>query len=252
MPATGFRSDVMRLIVTRPEEDATPLARRLTSLGHEVVVAPLLTIRRCYEAAVAARDYQAVLITSANGARALTGRAELERLKHTPAFTVGPASTAAAGAVGFGRVEQADGDVAALVRCVEAKLRPQDGPLLYVSGAVTAGDLQSQLAAAGFEVDRLIAYEAQPVHRLDASCVAALADGSVDGVLVFSPRTAALWGARVIEEGLADQAAALVHYCLSRNVAAAVHKRLGGNVPVRVPERPDENLLVACVGVAAA
>ena len=35
----------MRVAVTRPEEDAGPLTAKLEAMGHEVVMAPLMTIR---------------------------------------------------------------------------------------------------------------------------------------------------------------------------------------------------------------
>ena len=234
----------MRLIVTRPREDARALGRRLTTAGHSVIAAPLLSIRRIAEAPIPERPYQAVLITSANGARAIAGRRELERLKAATAFVVGPSSAAAAAKAGFARIEIAGGDVAALARRAVQLLRPDDGPLLYVSGAVTAGELAATLAASGFEVDRVIAYVASPAEALPKRCATALAAGKIDGVILFSPRTARIWATLVTAAGLAPTAARLVHYCLSQNVAAMVRNTLGAGVTVEVARRPDEAALL--------
>ena len=234
----------MRLIVTRPQEDARSLGRRLTTAGHTVIAAPLLSIRRIAEAPIPERPYQAVLITSANGARALEGRSELERLKSATALVVGRSSAVAAAGAGFARIEVAGGDVAALARRAVQLLRPDDGPLLYVSGAVTAGELASDLAASGFEVDRVVAYVASPAVALPKRCATALAAGKVDGVILFSPRTARIWATLAAAAGQAPAAVRLVHYCLSQNVAATVCNTLGAGVTVEVARRPDEAALL--------
>lgn len=237
----------MRLIVTRPLEDARPLGCRLEAAGHEVILAPLLSIRPVSGLAIPERAYQAVLITSANGVRALNGHPAFARLKRATAFVVGPASAAAAAGAGFARVEQADGDVAALVRTAIASLHPGDGPLLHVSGAVTAGNLASDLEASGFEVDRVVAYEARPVGELPEPCAAALEAGTADGVLLYSPRTARIWVALVTGADLAPAATRLVHYCLSDNVADMVRNQLGTAVAVKVAARPDEAALIEMI-----
>src|SRR6476619_3033205 len=59
----------MRLLLTRPEPDATRTAEALRARGHEVLVAPLLATLTI--AAEFAGPYDGVLITSANAARSL-------------------------------------------------------------------------------------------------------------------------------------------------------------------------------------
>jgi uroporphyrinogen-III synthase len=237
----------MRLIVTRPLEDARPLGRRLEAAGHEVILAPLLSIRPVSGLAIPERAYQAVLITSANGVRALNGHPAFARLKRATALVVGPASAAAAADAGFARVAQADGDVATLVRSAIATLHPGDGPLLHVSGAVTTGNLASDLEASGFEVDRVVAYEACPVEALPQPCAAALKAGTADGVLLYSPRTARIWAALVADSELVPAAMRLVHYCLSDNVADMVRNQLGTAVAVKMAARPDEAALIEII-----
>jgi uroporphyrinogen-III synthase len=237
----------VRLIVTRPEADAAAPGQHLEAAGHAVIQAPLLSIRPVEELEVPERDYQAILITSANGARALEGHAELARLREATAIVVGPASAEAAALAGFIRIEQAGGDVHALVRSVLALLRPGDGPLLYVSGAVTAGDLAATLQASGFEVDRVVAYEARPAEALPGPCAAAMAAGGADGVVLYSPRSARIWAKLVVEAGLAAAAMQMVHYCLSDNVAGALREGLGEDVAVQVARQPNESALLALI-----
>ena len=237
----------MRLIVTRPEGDAAPLAQKLETAGHKVILAPLLSIRPVDRLEIPERNYQAVLITSANGARALDGRAELARLRTATAIVVGPASAKAAARAGFGRIEQADGDVHALVRSTVALLRPGDGPLLYVSGVVTAGDLAAKLQASGFQVDRVVAYEARGAETLPAQCTAAIAAGDADGVLLYSPRSARIWAGLVEGAELSRAVMQMVHYCLSENVAGALRESLADGIAVQVARRPNESALLELI-----
>lgn len=64
----------MKVIVTRPREQAGPLVARLEELGLEVVECPLIEIEP-FEDAVDIAGYEWVIVTSSNGARELARRA---------------------------------------------------------------------------------------------------------------------------------------------------------------------------------
>lgn len=64
---------LMRLIITRPEEDALPLKAKLETRGHAAIMAPLLKIVPRSQAFVPPLAYQLVCITSANALRFLPG-----------------------------------------------------------------------------------------------------------------------------------------------------------------------------------
>jgi len=104
---------------------------------------------------------------------------------------------------------------------IREHLDPKAGPILYLSGAETAGDLEAQLATAGFECRRVVLYDAVPAESLGATGDA-LRQGRIDAVLLYSPRSAKIWRGLVEAAGLADRAARVSHLCLSRNVAAAL------------------------------
>lgn len=233
----------MRLLVTRPEEDSAPLVDALGALGHEAVSAPLLTIRFIDNAVLPEERWQALLFTSANGVRALAHRREAASLFSLPVFAVGAASADAARAAGFSNVEAAGGDVGSLATHVAGALRPGEGPLLHVAGTVVAGDLAGALADQGFEVERAVLYEAVLARELPAPAREAIASRSIDGVLLYSPRTAHVFASLVLDAGLAAQAAGLVAYCLSPNVAEAL-----GDLPrltVKIAREPDQAALIA-------
>ena len=65
----------MRVIVTRPRDQAGPLVERLEALGHEVVACPLIEIEPLGSEPVDLAGYDWVIVTSPNGARELVRRA---------------------------------------------------------------------------------------------------------------------------------------------------------------------------------
>jgi len=64
----------VRIVVTRPREQAGPLVARLEQLGHEVIECPLIEIEPT-EGPVDVEGYEWVIVTSPNGARELAARA---------------------------------------------------------------------------------------------------------------------------------------------------------------------------------
>ena len=64
----------MRVIVTRPREQAGPLVARLEALGHEVVECPLIEIERTSDEPIDAAGYDWLVVTSPNGADEIARR----------------------------------------------------------------------------------------------------------------------------------------------------------------------------------
>jgi uroporphyrinogen-III synthase len=190
----------MRVLITRPEREATTLATALSQRGHDAVIAPLFRLAFLHppdDFAAALAACQAVLLTSANGARAL---AEASEQRSTPVFAVGDTTAATAEGLGFTAVTSASGDGAALGELVRQRLDPKAGPLVHVSGVDVAGEIAPQ----GFEVRRFALYEAREAEALPDSARAALAARALDAATFFSPRAAALFARLVSDAGLAD------------------------------------------------
>ena len=206
----------MRVIVTRPQGDAEGLAAKLEALGHEPILSPLLEIAPLrFE--IPSENYQLVAFTSANGARVISGHPTARHLLSLPAFTVGGQSASAAQKAGFARVEAAGGDAAGLADHIARNQDPQAGPVLYVSGRDSASDFAGLLKSSGFDVRRVIAYEAKPASRL----APAVREGA-DAVLLFSPRTARVWATLLVSEKLTRAGQIMPHVCISPNAAAAL------------------------------
>ncbi len=227
----------MNIIVTRPEEDGGPLKARLEAMGHRVTLLPLLRIVPRQRVFIPKLPYQAILATSANGIRTLSGHAELRSIR---TLTVGPQSLKAAAEAGFLKAEAHGGDLDGLVSYIRKSLQPLAGPLLYLSGNETAGDLEGQLKNAGFNCRRSIVYDTVQA-RDPGPAEAALRSRSVDAVLLYSPRSARIWCRIVWDAGLAEEAASAHYYCLSKNVAATLPKAWSRTVA----KSPDEAAMLA-------
>ena len=85
----------MRVIVTRPGDQAGPLVERLEALGHEVVSCPLIEIVPIDGGPLAVADYDWVIVTSPNGAEHLARRRQ-GRLPRVAAIGPGTAEALAA------------------------------------------------------------------------------------------------------------------------------------------------------------
>jgi uroporphyrinogen-III synthase len=246
----------VRLLVTRPEPDGERTAQALRARGHAVVLAPLLRTETI-AFVLPEQAFSAVVLTSANAARAIAdhpGRAQLTALT---AFTVGRRTAEAARALGFRDVRCADGDKRDLVDLLRADLVRTDllrtgllrtessdrALLLYLAGEDRAGDL----AAAGLPVHTAVVYRALKADHFPPPVVVALAQAELDGVLHFSARSAQAYLDCAARGGISEQALAPVPYCLSRQVAAPLSA--AGGAVLRVAARPDEMAMLELVGL---
>jgi uroporphyrinogen-III synthase len=71
-------------------------------------------------------------------------------------------------------------------------------------------------------VETAMLYEAAPVAKLPIEADEALRDGSIDGVFLFSPRSAKIFATLVGDAGLAEPCAKLAAFCISPATAAAL------------------------------
>ena len=235
----------MRILITRPAADAERTAAGLRARGHDAVVAPLLTVEFLSNAELGDGSWTAILLTSANAARAIAGHKRLDELRRIPVFAVGKQSAHALRAEGFAAVTSADGDADDLAALIAARLEPP-ARLLYLAGEDRAGDLAGTLRAKNFVVDTVVVYRVVAAATLPAEAVAALA-GKLDGVLHYSRRSAQAFLAAARQTGLLEAALGKpVHYCLSATVAEPL--TAAGAANVRIAARPDEAALMALCG----
>ena len=232
----------MRVLLTRPREDAEPLAAALRVRGVEALIEPLLDVEIVPGPSLDLDGVQALLATSANGVRAFAAR---EASRGLPVFAVGDATARTALEIGFATVESASGDVDALADLVRRRLEPREGALLHVAGTALAGDLAGMVETAGFSYRRVVLYRARKADRLSPRAVRAIQDRHVDGVVLFSPRTAETFVGLVAQARSTDACRNLTAFCLSSAVAA----KAGAIVWDRmvVAGHPDQKSLIEAV-----
>jgi uroporphyrinogen-III synthase len=231
-----------RILVTRPRQDAEPLAEALARRGWQAIIEPMLDIVAVPGDEPDLAGVQALLATSANGVRAL---AKLDGARALPVWTVGEVTARCARELGFNVAGCAGGDVAALATLVVARLDPAGGALLHATASHRAGDLAGQLAARGFAVRRAVLYAAQAAETLSPALREALAGRAIEAALFFSPRTAETFARLVEAAALGDCCAALAVFCFSQAVA----DRLAGLAwrAVVVAARPSQAALLAAL-----
>jgi uroporphyrinogen-III synthase len=240
----------MRLLITRPEADAASLRTALIERGLEVTLAPLLEVSFLPPCELELAGVQAVIATSRNALRALKPLPLLARARRLPLFAVGPATAAEGRALGFSVVLTGAGTAQELVTHIVAVADPAAGLLLQLAGDAQAIDLKAELEAHGFRIVRRVVYRMQAAAALSEDVVEQLATGAIDGVVLMSPRTAAIYASLMRRQGLVSVARRLQHFCLSQ----ATCERLSqlGAVPAAVAARPRLEEVLALIDDAAA
>jgi uroporphyrinogen-III synthase len=166
-----------------------------------------------------------------------------------PLYAVGEATAKAATELGFAKVTAGPGTGDALSRLIADTLKPESGALLHLAGETVAFDLKSALQAKGFTLKQPVLYRAVPATRLPESVLALLNAGKLDGVVLMSPRTAAIFAALVVRHDAVTQASRLDCYCLSAAVAQAVEPLKCRAI---VAVRPREEDVLALISPEAA
>lgn len=228
----------MRVLITRPRDDAARAAAKLEALGHEPVIVPLFAISFLDGPEVALDGVQAILATSANGVRAFARRSPR---RDVALFAVGPQTAEAAEAAGFRIVRNAQGDAAALAAVAREWASPQEGALLHVKGTESNDAFAASLEAQGFVVQGVKLYEIAAVAAPPPELRAAL--GEVDAALFFSPRSAQVFRDCVRGAGL--DTSALLAVCISKSTMSAL-------LPLRfrqtrVAAAPNQQALLECL-----
>jgi uroporphyrinogen-III synthase len=236
----------MRVLVTRPREQAERTAERLGALGHEPFVAPLLTIVPTQEPPPPA-PFDAFIVTSAHAIPALASLRDAAR--QAPVFAVGERTAALARQAGLRQAQTAEGDGSSLAGLVARQLAP-GARLLHVAGRERKGEPAAALVRAGFSVETWIAYEAVAATALPNHLTEALRTRRLDAGLHYSRRSAEILLGLADEAGLGPGLRRLSHFCLSADVAAPLQER--GIERLIVAQRPDEASLFDALAVCEA
>jgi uroporphyrinogen-III synthase len=244
----------MRILITRPEEDAAEFAKALAEAGHEPVICPLLDIVFPPAPPLSFDGVAGLIATSRNGLRGLAHNLALhpidgERgtaLWRTPIFCVGDATARLAREMGFSLIYNGAGGARDLLPLIEAKAAPNDGELLHLGGERLAFDLPGALTPRGYRTRLEALYHTEAATFLPQAVVEALGQGTIGGVVLMSPRTAQIFMDLLWRHGLVGSHSSLVCYCLSQTVAQAFGS--SREFVVRVAQKPNVRDMLALVG----
>ena len=231
----------MRLLVTRPEPDASVFAAELRGLGHEPVIQPLLEFRVLEFDLEPLRAAEVLIITSVNSLRALQERGVTNDIHGKPLYCVGEQTAQRALAVGFETVLEIAQTGEELARKIIAFGR-RAAPLVHIVGEHMAFDIVGALAREGFFVQSVTVYSMDACAQLLPSVDAMLKAGDVDGVILMSPRTAEIYVSLCHRHDVTDSAKTPPYFCLSKNVAAKLAPLKPNHV--RVPAEPNRKALL--------
>lgn len=239
----------MHVLVTRPEPDASEFKVQLESLGHVVIIEPLLQIELMSINANAFDGAQAIVATSRNGLRALVESPARTAAIKLPFFAVGPDTAELARTLGFSRIIEGAGTARDLVPLIAGEIEPASGCVVYLAGETLAFDLSASLAGQGIAVHKVVAYRAQPRKRLTAQTARMIKDGAIDAVILMSPRTAAVFAQVIAAAGLKDSAQHLTFLCHSQ--AVAQNLRSLGRVRTEVATKPNSAEMLSLIARVA-
>lgn len=240
----------MRLLVTRPEPDALKLGGVLEEMGHHATIDPLLSVSFDDGEPVDLDSAQAVIATSRNALRAIKSSPALAVARGLPLFAVGAGTAAEARTLGFETVITGAGTAPELVAHIVSALDPAAGLVVHLAGDTLAANLEIELEVHGFRVTQPVVYHMIPARSLAEETVEQLAMGEIEGVILMSPRTAAVYAALVRKHGLGAAIRPLPHFCLSPAVARRL--QLLGTLRTEIAEAPRLEELLALIDETAA
>ncbi len=206
-----------KLLLIRPEPGLSASVEQAEALGLEVIACPLFRIEPVEWTAPDPRNFDALLLTSANSVR--HGGPELNVIKHLPVQAVGEATAYAAAAAGFCVEAVGEGGVADLLASLPESLR-----LLHLAG-------EDYRETAGRQrIDRRIVYRSAAIEKPNPPFLDHLV------IAVHSPRA----GTRLAN--LAESRNQTVIAAISEAAAVACGE---GWEQVEVASRPDDASLLA-------
>lgn len=241
----------MHILVTRPEPDALKLKGLLHQRGHEAAVEPLHHVVFDGAEPIDLEGVTGLVATSRHGLMALANDPDmLAAARGLTVFAVGAATARLARQMGFRRIVKGPGTAAALVPVIASTVDAAEEVLLHLAGERMAVDVAGELSAHGIRASTAHVYRMEARTSLSDATRDMIRGGDIDGVLLMSGETAAVWAALVAGGGLAVACREIVHLCLSDGIAARLAPL--GQLPVEVADGPTLEDALALVDRVAA
>jgi len=177
----------MHILLTRPLDDCHEMILKFQSLGHEISHLPLINIEGLKHEAPNYSEFKGIIFTSTNAIKFLNIKNIDKKLK---CFCVGNATEKKARSVGFQNVFAAEGNVNNFKELILQNFKPSEGKLIYISGEIISSNLDKELIAGGYNVERIINYKANEIKKYDENFITKLKLKMPDITYIYSQNSA--------------------------------------------------------------
>ena len=239
-----------KIIITRPLQDGLRLADKITALGFEPVIMPMIEIE-ILPRTPNLESINSLIFTSANGVRALMENLpEPHQLATMKVFAVGKKTAEMAQSYGFTNIITADGNADALADLICQQADNQHF-LYHASADNHPHHLAEKLQKAGLKVRRESLYIANAAKELPDNFFDILPDCAA--ILFFSPRTAKIFLKLFQKYSWQNQNYSVVFVCLSNQIRTVVENTVNElslstfKIKNIVIKQPDEALMLEII-----
>ena len=177
----------MHILLTRPLEDCHEMILKFQILGHDVSHLPLISIEGLKYETLNYSEFRGIIFTSANAVKFLNIK-EID--KKIRCFCVGSATEEKARKIGFQNIFAADGNVDNLKELILQNFNSSEGKLLYISGETVSSNLDQDLIANGYIIERVINYRANQIEKYNEDFIEKLKLKMPEITYVYSQNSA--------------------------------------------------------------
>jgi uroporphyrinogen-III synthase len=239
----------MRILLTRPPEEALRTAEKLKAKGHEVMTSSVLEMQP-RDAEWPSGVIDGVIATSAQAFEQAQFAAELpphETRRLLRLFVVGSKTGEAARQFGFTGELTVAQDAKDLAEMIVQAFQPP-ARLAYLAGHDRKADLENRCKEARLDVTAVEIYEARAAEALSKTAIASLQAGEIDAVLHYSRRSTEIF--LKLAEAAGIKPGLVRHIAISADAAAPLR---AADLPrVMIAAEPKEQAIIALLSQAPA
>jgi uroporphyrinogen-III synthase len=199
-----------KLLITRPEPEASELAIKLTKKGFNCIKEPLFSVEFLINNLLCLEISQHIIIfTSKNAIKAYCS-ANLN--KQNQIITVGKITANYAKECGFTNIDYAEGNVISLLKLLQNSYKNAD--IIYVRGEKITLDI-----AKHHLVKEIICYKTIPIESFSTNIINEIMLGNIRKTLFFSENTVTIFANLIEKHGLEKYVNKMQAICISDKIA---------------------------------
>lgn len=229
-------------LLTRPQPDAESTAAKLSRLGIDSFIEPLLEISFNHISHLP-NNITAIIVTSGNALAALDKNNLVP--KDFPIITVGINSAEKALSYGFSNIKHASGDAVSLCAFIKEQYQPEENNFLYLHGDIITADISAILQSSGFKCSSLEIYKANAKNNLSEKCLKLFEAGEFSLIPIYSQRTGQILAALLQKYGFTDKMTKTLLFCISEKVAKPLENIKFAEIIIA--KKPDGDSLIEAI-----